>query len=296
MRYEARAPLRIDFGGGWTDVDLYAREHGGAVLNAAISRYADGYIARPGGLLSRLRGQENGLRYGVDAPPGSGLGTSAAQTVVWATLVRTMVANTASRKDIAEIACQIQRSLGIMGGRQDEYASALGGINYIQFSSTVEIERLELGSFASELRSRLVLVYSGASRLSSTIHEQVWERYREGDLAVKDNLARLRALAGDMRNALVEHDLDGFGRLLREHWETQQKLHPAIGEGVAQVVGLGEKHGALGGKACGAGGGGAVIFLTRAGQEETLRTAMRRNGFQIIDFEFDTFGVHLRKG
>jgi D-glycero-alpha-D-manno-heptose-7-phosphate kinase len=300
MRYKARAPLRIDFGGGWTDVPFYAEEHGGAVLNAAITRYARGSLSPPEDtdLLSRFGLRRPGVTYTVDAPPGSGLGTSAAQTVLWVTLVKTSIANVFDRRQIAEISCQIAKLLGIVGGKQDEYASALGGISFFTFSDTVESERLELGrDFATELRSQLVLVYSGESRVSGSIHERVWARYRAGEQDVVTALHRLRALASEMREALLAHDLRSFGELLSENWRCQRALDPGISNPkLDALVELAERRGAAGGKACGAGGGGCVVFLAREGQAGQLRTALGESRLEIMDFDFDTYGVHLTRG
>src|SRR5437764_9662045 len=101
MRYKARAPLRVDFGGGWTDVPFYAQEHGGSVLNAAITHYAHGFISRPQGtgLLRAMRANRSYVSYSLDVPPGSGLGSSAAQTLLWVTLVKTSVANVSDRTE-----------------------------------------------------------------------------------------------------------------------------------------------------------------------------------------------------
>lgn len=299
MRYRARAPLRIDFGGGWTDVPLYAREHGGAVLNAAITQYARGFISHPSGqgLLRALRGDRSYVSYVVDVPPGSGLGTSAAQSVLWAALVKSTIDNVSDRREIAEIAWQIGQLLGIVGGKQDEYASALGGITYFTFGDTVEAERLALGSsFTDEFRSRLVLVYSGASRVSSSIHERVWERYRHAEPAVVAALSRLRALAGEMKDALLARDLDALGPLLWENWSAQKALDPTVtSPDLDAIIDYARGHGAIGGKACGAGGGGCLVFLSAAGRADHLRASLAARGLRIIDFDFDTYGVHLTK-
>jgi D-glycero-alpha-D-manno-heptose-7-phosphate kinase len=299
MRYRARAPLRIDFGGGWTDVPFYAEEHGGAVLNAAITQYAHGFIDQESGTpwLKGLRRSGSRVSYAVDVPPGSGLGTSAAQTVLWVALVKTTVANVSERCEIAEIACQMARLLGIVGGKQDEYASALGGITYFTFRDTVEAERLELDrAFAEELRSRLVLVYTGASRLSGSIHERVWTRYRQGETGVISALHRLRAIADEMRGALVTQQLDAFGRLLSENWDCQKALDPSVSyRELDGVMSLAAAHGALGGKACGAGGGGCLVFLAGEGQTDRVRAAVSQAGLRTIDVDFDSYGIHLRR-
>ncbi len=299
MRYRARAPLRIDFGGGWTDVPIYAEHEGGAVLNAAITRYVHGTIVRPEtqGLLHLLRGDRSYVSYQLDLPTGAGLGASAAQTVLWLTLVKTTIANVSDRREIAEMACQIAGLLGIVGGKQDEYASALGGITYYTFDGEVRAERLNLdSSFAAELRSRLVLVYTGTRRLSSSIHEHVWGRYQQGEPSVVQSLASLKRLAGEMTAALIARDLDAFGDLLTENWENQKALDTSVTNYyLDEIFNFAARNGARGGKACGAGGGGCVVFLASQGQAERLRDAFRSRQLQTIDFDFDTYGVFLSK-
>lgn len=300
MRYRARAPLRIDFGGGWTDVPVFANEEGGAVLNAAICQYARGYIARPegSGVVRALRSDKSYVSYEVDVPVGAGLGASAAQTVLWVTLVKTTIANVSTRRDIAEIACRIGGLLGILGGKQDEYAAALGGLTYYTFDAAgVQLERIDLPlSFREQLRSRLVLVYSGEQRLSSAVHEHVWGRYRAGDPSVVGALRDLKSLAGRMRDALVARDLDGLGDLITENWSRQQNLDPTItNPHIDDIFQLAKSRGAIGGKACGAGGGGCLLFLAREGREDQLRWAFSERRLRLIDVEFDTYGVHLTK-
>jgi D-glycero-alpha-D-manno-heptose-7-phosphate kinase len=300
MRYKARAPLRIDFGGGWTDVPIYAEREGGAVLSAAITRYARGFIARPEahGVIRALRGDRSYVSYTLDVPPGSGLGGSAAQTVLWVTLVKTTIANVSDRREIAEIACRVESLLGILGGKQDEYASAFGGINFFTFGKDVEAERLDLSpSLLNDLRSRLVLVYSGESRISGSIHERVWGRFLDGEPAALDALHALRRLASELKEALVSGDLDSFGELLTENWRRQKQLDASVTDRtVNDVFDFALANGAMGGKACGAGGGGCLVFLSRAGRHEELREAMSRRGLKTIEFDFDTYGVHLTKG
>lgn len=300
MRYRARAPLRIDFGGGWTDVPVYAEEHGGAVLNAAITRYAHGTIgvssrSFPASLLSR---PATGVSYTVNAPPGSGLGTSAAQNVLWVTLVKTTVANISSRAEIAEIACEVGKLLGIVGGKQDEYASALGGINYFSFGGAVEAERLDVTpGLADELRDRLVLVYSGESRISGSIHDRVWERYRARERRVIDALSQLRRLAGDMRESLLAADYAVFGRLLSENWECQKALDNSVSTArLDAILESALRTGAIGGKACGAGGGGCLLLACEPDRRVPLTASLSGAGLQTLDFDFDTYGVYLSKG
>jgi D-glycero-alpha-D-manno-heptose-7-phosphate kinase len=292
--YRGRAPLRIDFAGGWTDVALFAEEHGGAVVNAAITRYARGSLTAGGG---GERGRPAGSRteYWVDAPTGAGLGASAAQTVLWTAMIRTAVDNTATRAEIAAAACQIARALGIMGGKQDEYAAALGGINFLTFGQDVVAERLGLpGDLPRVLGERLVLAHGGGSRFSGVAHLEVWDRYRAGDPAVRAALGELKRIAEEMRSALLSADLKTFGRLLDENRHAQDALLPSRTSHVDSLLHLFRPAGAVAAKECGA-GGGAILFYCEEGRASTVSAALRRRGFTTINVEFDTYGVYVEK-
>src|SRR5438128_2128271 len=132
MIITSRAPVRVDFAGAWTDVNIFARGAGGAVVNAAIDKYVEGRLETvedPGA-------GEEGMRvsYHSNLPAGSGLGTSSALNVCWLSLIQPEVeAGTEYRKRIAELAYQLEEILGILGGKQDQYAAALGGFNYTTF-------------------------------------------------------------------------------------------------------------------------------------------------------------------
>jgi D-glycero-alpha-D-manno-heptose-7-phosphate kinase len=300
MRLKARAPLRIDFAGGWTDVPFYAQDNGGAVVNAAITRYVTGHIARSdaSGILHALRGDRSYASYSLDLPSGSGLGASAAQNVLWLAMVKTSINNTSSRSEIAEMACRLSEMLGILGGKQDEYAAALGGIHFFTFDGSVEAQSLDLPlSFQDEMRSRLVLVYSGQSRLSGSIHEHVWSRFTAGHGPVHAALNGLKRVAHEMKDALDEKNFEVFADLLNENWTYQKELHPSVSS--ADLDGLFDyafKHGARGGKACGAGGGGCCVFAVESGASDRLRAALKMKKLEVIDFDFDSYGVFVSKG
>jgi D-glycero-alpha-D-manno-heptose-7-phosphate kinase len=300
MRLKARAPLRIDFAGGWTDVPFYAEDQGGAVVNAAITRYVTGHISRPdtSGILHALRGDRSYVSYSLELPAGSGLGSSAAQNVLWLAMVKTSVNNTSSRSEIAEMACRLSEMLGILGGKQDEYAAALGGIHFFSFDGTVRAERLDLPlPFQDEMRSRLVLAHSGRSRLSGSIHEHVWSQYRTGNRTVHAALDGLKRVATEMRYSLGQQNLDDFSTLLSENWAYQKELHSSVtNSDLDDLFDFAAKHGARGGKACGAGGGGCCVFAVGEEDSNRLQTALRTRKLDVIDFEFDSYGVFVTKG
>jgi D-glycero-alpha-D-manno-heptose-7-phosphate kinase len=213
-------------------------------------------------------------------------------------LVKTTIANTSERREIAEIAWSIGNLLGILGGRQDEYASALGGINFLTFGQSVVAERLAVDpGFVEKLRSHLVLVYTGESRFSSAIHEAVWERYRNGNASVISALHELTGLAGATRDAIIARNLENFASLISQNWTQQQILDPSVTTTAMQsILDFSTKNGALGGKACGAGGGGCLLLVAAPDQAERLRSALQKRKVEIIDFDFDTYGVFLTKG
>lgn len=304
MKYAARAPLRIDFAGGWTDVPRFALsgQQGGAVLNAAIRLYATGYIIRPEpstSMVARMLGQDrNAVRYELNAPAGAGLGASAAQTLLWLTLVKTTIANVSERRELAERAWRTENELGILGGKQDQYASAVGGINFMTFGTETVVEPLrpEL-SFIDDLERRLVLVYTGSQRLSGDIHEGVWSRFDAGERVVTEALTNLRRLALELRDAFLARDLDRFGELMSENWRYQKDLHPSVtNDDFERLVSIALGSGAIGVKATGAGGGGCLLCMAEDGAELGLSRALIDAGARKIPVVFDWYGVHLTKG
>jgi D-glycero-alpha-D-manno-heptose-7-phosphate kinase len=286
MKITARAPVRVDLAGGWTDVHYFADREAGAVLNVAIARYVRGELARAA---RRFR-----VNYHTDIPPGAGLGASAALNVVWLALVNAALGRQPSREELAEQAYRLEDLLGVTGGKQDQYAAALGGINLLRFQEgAVHVERLSLSDETlRQLQKRLVLVYSGESRLSGDIHERVWKGYLSGEEKVADALRRLTAIALEMREALVCGDLGSFGALLGENWRCQKDLHPSItNETVEGLFRVAEGAGAISGKACGAGGGGCLLFWCEESAAPRVAGALRDAAPQVIDFALDGEGL-----
>ncbi len=305
MRITSRAPVRIDFAGGWTDVNIFARGAGGAVVNAAINHYVSGTLeildseeateAALAYAASRPGREGLSVSYRSDLPSGSGLGTSAALNVVWLSLVKSQIASDEDRARIAELAYQLEEMPGILGGKQDQYASALGGMNYMTFDETVAVERLNIAPETIQaLESRLVLCYTGKQRLSGNIHENVWGAFRRGVPETVNALYYLRNCAIRMRTVLLEGDLDEFGALLSQNWKHQKALDPSVTN--AQIDTLfveAMEAGAVGGKACGAGGGGCLLFFTAPGRQSEVSDALSRAGARVIPFQFDFTGLQV---
>lgn len=297
MIVQSKAPVRIDFGGGWTDVDIFAKGSGGAVLNATIDKYVTGqmevYDTIP---VQSLEGREGiSVSYESDLPSGSGLGTSSALNVVWLSLIKSRITSSEDKMMIAELAYDLERMLGILGGKQDQYASALGGINLMKFTDCVEVERLNVSEVTlRELEERFVLCYTGKPRLSGNIHENVWGAYRRGVRECVEALYGLRDVAGEMKDALLRGDIEQFGQLMNRNWAYQKSLDQSItNEQIEDFFARAWSAGAVAGKACGAGGGGCLLFLSAPGKRSDVAAALNSVGGRIIDFKFEFEGLTI---
>ncbi|MEJ7811008.1 MAG: hypothetical protein WKG32_11415 [Gemmatimonadaceae bacterium] len=321
----ARAPTRIDFGGGWTDVPPYSNEQGGCVCNVAIARYATvelraqpgavtldedgatyeaatpddlprgGSTALAGAALRRagVRGVRLALRS--DFPAGAGLGGSSAAGVALAGALAAWRGDAPSAAALAERSREVEvEELGIAGGRQDHYAAALGGALGLWFGGEVRVRRIALRpAFAAELASRCVVAYTGRSRISGETITAVVDAYRAREPRVTSALGRIRELAESMVGALERGSLDELGALVAEHWEQQRALHAKISTPeIERVLDAARRAGALGGKALGASGGGCVVVIAPAGGEVAVREAVAGVS-EIVPYAVDEVGVRV---
>lgn len=299
MQVTSRVPVRIDFAGGWTDVNNFALGAGGAVVNATINHYVTGQLEvhEEADLPSIAAREGLSVRYQSDLPSGSGLGTSAALNVCWLSLVKSQIASDEDRARLAELAYQLEEILGILGGKQDQYACAFGGFNSMTFGEKVEVERLSLRpETIAELESRLVLCYTGKPRLSGNIHENVWGAFRRGAPETVKALYALRDIAVRMRTVLLEGDVETFADLLQQNWTNQRALDPSVSNAQIDALFATAAHaGAARGKACGAGGGGCLLFCADAGKKEAVSAALADAGVRVISFQFDFTGLTVTK-
>ena len=327
--YRARAPLRISFCGGGTDVSPYPEEHGGCVLSATINHHA--YAALSPRRDTRLTlasldydliakydhpkrlkfdGQLDLLKAAVralkvkrgadlwthsDAPPGSGLGASSTLMVALLGVLREWLKLDLSPYDIAEMAFKVERvDLKLAGGRQDQYAASFGGFNFIEFErdgTVVTPLRLRRQTL-EELEYRLLLCYMGQTRQSAQIIERQVESYREGKGGTVEALHRMKAETLDMKRALLVGDIDAMGELLHQAWENKKKLDHAISNThVDKLYQLARKEGAIGGKMPGAGGGGYFLLLTRFDRKHRVSAVLEKHGGQVVPFQFERRGM-----
>jgi D-glycero-alpha-D-manno-heptose-7-phosphate kinase len=278
-----RNPVRIDFAGGWSDVHYFSAREGGAVLNAAISPYVEGS--------ARWEGWQLHLEYSLALPPGSHLGTSASVDVAWLAFTNGLIGREPSPVDLAQAAYHLEKLLGVTGGKQDQYAAALGGFNLLRFGAEdepVDVEQLAVPpQTVRAIEERCVLCYSGKSPGAGSPHEQVWERYRGGDEEIAAALREIRDSATPARDALLRGDLDALAGLLTVNCEAARRLHPGtVSPRMEELFAAGVRAGALGAKACGEGGGGCLLFLCAEGSKHAVEHALCARGGEVIAFEF----------
>lgn len=310
----ARAPTRLDFGGGWTDVPPYSDREGGAVCNLAIARYATATVAIGGHVaaraepsnsdddrliraaLRRSRLTDAEARLANDFPVGAGLGGSSAAGVALAGALAELAGTPLPPHALATLSRATEADeLGVPGGYQDHYAAAFGGALLLTFESGgVDVESIALSAdIESAIARRSVLVYTGESRISGDTITAVRDAYLGGQRGVVNALARMKALAHEMAAALRADDLDALGTLIGEHWSHQRALHPAIPTArIDAIVNAATRSGALGAKALGASGGGCVLAIAEDGREDELARALAPLGERLA-FTVDTKGFDV---
>lgn len=300
MIITSRAPVRVDFAGAWTDVKYFSQGAGGVVVNATIDKYVEGRLETESG----DHPEREGIRvsYQCDLPSGSGLGTSSALNVCWLSLIESQLAPTdENRAHIADLAYRLEELLGILGGKQDQYAAALGGFNCFTFGESVQIERLPVApAVVAELQQRLVLCYTGKSRLSGSIHENVWGAFQRGVPETVNALYALREGALRLRDALKSEDtaqtVATFGQILGESWMHQRALDPSVTNAVIEhLFTVATEAGAPQGKACGAGGGGCLLFFAEVGRKNAVSQALTEAGARVIPFAFEFDGLQVHR-
>ncbi len=313
----ARAPTRIDFGGGWTDVPPYPETDGGCVCNVAISRFATVHIRDAeridGGVVVLTPGQRSDgeplvaaavRRVGLqgaevtlqsDFPTGAGLGGSSAAGVALqgALAVWRRDSSEHDRAAIAERSRDVEVvDLGVAGGRQDHYAAAFGGALGLRFTDHVAVQRIDLADRTRrELERRALLVYTGQSRISGDTISAVIDAYRRRSPRVVAALSRMKDLAEQMIGAIRDGDIDALASLVAEHWTHQRSLHPGITtERIETIMERAHAAGALGGKALGASGGGCVLVIGADTTVAAVRDAVAPLG-ELVPFGIDLTGL-----
>ena len=325
----ARAPMRISFGGGGTDLEAYYARYGGVVVSTAINKYFyavittdemddlqvisadyrslfrhlpstdlfwDGDLALPKAILHHF-----GIRRGVnlftasEVPPGTGLGSSSAAAVTMIHALSTLIEQPLTRQQVAELASFIEiTKMGMPIGKQDQYAATFGGLNKISFTNDgVTVEPLHIAPNVQQtLEKRLMLFFTGSSRESTSILKHQRKSTQDNDGAVLQALHNIKQVALDMQVCLEQGDLDEFARLLHYSWQEKQRLAPGLSNGfINEGYELALQHGATAGKITGAGGGGFLLVYCHEQAQENVTLVLEAYGLKRMNFHFDQQGA-----
>ena len=332
--YRSKAPLRLGLAGGGTDVPPYSDLYGGAVLNATINMYAyatiiprtDGKIIfksldngknleydttdklEINGELDLIKGIYNRivkdyakeplsfeLSTIVDAPPGSGLGTSSTLVVTILGAFAEWLRLPFGEYDMARLAYEIERiDLQMAGGKQDQYAATFGGVNYMEFfnGDKVVVNPLRIRSeYLDELAHNLVLFNTETSRLSSEIIARQSKNIEDKDPTSLDASHKLKIQSMMMKDALLRGELDKIGEILDYGWHHKKLLAPGISNPmIDELYQTAIDNGASGGKMSGAGGGGFIILYCPNNTRHQVIKAISKFGV-VHPYEFTVTGL-----
>jgi len=325
-----RAPVRVDPAGGGADCPPFSIEYGGAVVNFGIRHYVYAHLEicrqsreaiissedfdvevradsvealQLDGKLDFLKGIARRMKppWGFhltvrsDVQPGSGLGSSGAVGVSCVGAFDEAMGTKRTKAESAELANSIERQdLGMAGGSQDSYGAAFGGINLITYHKNGGTSNRQLKVAPNvflELERRCVLVYTGEAHLSGAIHSDIKRSYSLPNSPTIDALKNLARIANESARALEKGDIEGFGELLNENWKHHKRLHKSCdSERVRRFYSAASEH-IVGGKTCGAGGGGCVLFLVRDGHRHALERRCKELGGLLLHFGIDRQGL-----
>ena len=317
-----KAPLRISLGGGGTDLPSYYTRRGGFLVAGAIDKYVyivthtsfqSTYLMKYSRLeevedpaeiehpilreaLTRWwKGDPLEIASVADVPAGTGLGSSSTYTVALLKSLALARRMSLPPAELAERACELE--IDILGepiGKQDQYAAAHGGICAYTFhpDGSATVEPLDLSAATlEELRTHLLLFFTGSVRRASDILADQVKRTEADDGAMLANLDQIKEMGHRTRALLESGDLEGFGELMHEHWLTKRSRSPGITtDRVDQLYTLARRSGAIGGKLVGAGGGGFLLVYTP--RPDDTRQAMRAAGITELPFDFEFGGCY----
>lgn len=330
MIYRARAPLRISFSGGSTDIAPYCDLCGGLVFNATINRYVTVSFVRRDDYRTRVRSRQFGTQtldrdkitmdgryrlvnavilkhapdYGFDlyiehdAPAGSGLGGSSALVIALISLFDVINGEIRSHHDLALEAYKIERiDCAIAGGQQDQWASVYGGFNEIWFEKEFDNRILPISLSSNtiwELEHNLLLCHSGVQRADTKIIQDQIDAVKRGQNM--EILKQLKATALEMIDCLFSNQLDHFGKLLHIAWMNKRRTSDKISTPhIDRLYEIALENGATGGKISGAGGGGYMFFYCPNNTRYRVAQGLTMCGAKPVKFNFTNLGVQTWK-
>ena len=229
----------------------------------------------------------------ADVPGGTGLGSSSTFTVGLLHTLYCYKGKFVSKERLAKEACEVEiEKLGAPIGKQDQYAAALGGLNFIRFHSDGFVSAspvLMQAETYQRLEQNLLLFYTGTVRSANEILNEQKKNMTKADK--NENIKKMCCLAREMKEALEQNDLSQFGSILHESWELKKTLAGGISnEQIDEAYARAIQSGALGGKLLGAGGGGFLLFYCEPQYQEALR---RNLGLREFEFQFERDGSSL---
>ncbi|MBQ9245881.1 dehydrogenase [bacterium] len=334
MIIRAKSPLRIGLAGGGTDVSPYCDLYGGCVLNACITMYAYATIEprndskielisadrneyqlldsatelQLDDSMQLLKGVYNRvikdfvkkplsftLTTYVDAPPGSGLGSSSTLVVAILKAFQEWQNLPLSEYDLAQLAWDIERNdLKMLGGKQDQYATAFGGFNFIEFTgSNVLVNPLRIRQeYINELEFNIILYYTGISRLSSEIIQAQVDNTKNKNVFAVNAMHKLKEQSFEMKEALLKGELNRIGTILDESWKNKKNMSSIISNPIIDnIYESALKAGASGGKISGAGGGGFFMFYCPKNSRYNVIKKLSEFGGEFRRFRFTDLGA-----
>jgi D-glycero-alpha-D-manno-heptose-7-phosphate kinase len=327
----ARAPVRISFGGGGTDMPGYYEQYGGLVVSATIGYYVYTILTptQSNGLqmiyadhqaFSALFGREDltasddlglpkaiayhfnvrsgmGIFLASQIPPGTGLGLSGSVAVSMIKALAFCCGLDLGPKEVAELACYIEiEKMGMPVGKQDQYAAAFGGLNSIAFSkSGIVVHPLRLSPDTYQaLEEGTMLFCSRAPRQSFSILKRQKRAIQEADENTMRRLDKIKGYGLQIRDALEAGDLDAFGELLHRSWLEKRALVEGIANSALDYCyQVARENGALGGKVTGAGAGGFMLLYCPKEQQQAVTDALTAMGMQRWPLTLETEGVQI---
>ncbi len=317
----SRTPFRVSFAGGGSDLPSFYRRSTGAVLSTSIDKYMyiaiHPYFEKDKIQLKYSKTEQvnciNEIKhpifrevlkmYGLtgvdlnsiaDIPSGTGLGSSSSFTVGLLNAVRAYVGKATSGEKLGELACEIEiNRVGAPIGKQDQYAAACGGLNFITFygDETVNVEKIIMRPETKlELEDNLLMVFVGGEHSANTILKS--QSVAISDVKKFEAQKQMVQLAYNLRESLENNNLDDFGRILHENWLLKKTLTSGISTSIVDdMYNKGIEAGALGGKLLGAGGAGFILFYCPKEKQAEFRERM--GTFTELNFKFDNYGSKI---
>lgn len=326
MYIDASAPTRIDLAGGTLDIwPLYLFHDGAQTLNAAISLRAhcsilprdDGHVVLAsddtgqrlevanwrdlrdnpelpllGRLVHHFQAEGLELRTRSDSPVGAGIAGSSALNIAVCGALAAWTDRAMPDDQLLQLAMNVEAQvIAVPTGVQDYRPALYGGVSAVELGVT-GVRRVPLPVRAADLEARLVLAYTGATRNSGINNWEVTKRHVDGDREVHARFARIRDIAVEMRCALERGDWTAVGRHIADEWENRKHLAPGVTTPeIDAMLHAAAEAGSLGGKVCGAGGGGCLFCLGAPGDVPAIRQALESRGARLLDFHIETEGL-----